>query len=116
MTSSWLKLESWSGYAVRLDHEVYVFIFVIICLTSDDEYKGARFYFEAVKEGDQIVFGTEEELERTMWVNKLYMATGQSHKPVAPKLSMVATAKENRTNTLSRLQGGMACVHIILKK
>ena len=79
----------------------------LICVcNSGDEHNEARFFFEAVKEGDQILFGTEEELERTMWVNKLYMATGQSHKPIAPKLSMVATAKESKTNTLGRAQGG----------
>ncbi|EDO45421.1 predicted protein, partial [Nematostella vectensis] len=69
-----------------------------------EEFKGGRFFFKAVKEGDQMIFATDEELERTVWVNKLYMATGQSHKPVAPKLSMVATALES-SSTLSRVQG-----------
>jgi len=58
-----------------------------------------------VKEGDQVLFATEEELERQIWVNKLYTATGQSHKPVAPNLSAVSV-QPHVNNTLTRLQGG----------
>ena len=51
-----------------------------------------------------MIFATDEELDRQIWVNKLYTATGQSHKPVAPKLS-VATV-HGQPNSLTRLQGG----------
>lgn len=71
---------------------------------NDEEHKGGTFYFKAVKEGDQVLFATEEELERQIWVNKLYTATGQSHKPVAPNLSAVSV-QPNVNNTLTRLQG-----------
>ena len=70
----------------------------------DEDCKGGRFFFKGVKEGDQVVFATEEELERQIWVNKLYTATGQSHKPVAPKLSVVSV--QGQSNSLTRLQGG----------
>ena len=72
---------------------------------ADEEHKGGRFFFKAVKEGDQVLFATEEELERQVWVNKLYTATGQSHKPVAPNLTAVSV--QPHVNTLTRLQGGL---------
>lgn len=71
---------------------------------NDEEHRGGRFFFKAVKEGDQVLFATEEELERQIWVNKLYTATGQSHKPVAPNLSAVSV-QPHVSNTLTRLQG-----------
>ena len=74
-------------------------------ISVDEEHKGGKFYFKAVKEGDQTVFATDEELDRQMWVNKLYTATGQSHKPTAPKLSAAAVQGFDHT-TLRRLEGG----------
>ena len=76
----------------------------------DEEHRGGRFFFKAVKEGDQVLFATEEELERQIWVNKLYTATGQSHKPVAPNLSAVSV-QPHVSNTLTRLQGGWSHDH-----
>ena len=81
-------------------------------ILADEEHKGGRFFFKAVKEGDQVLFATEEELERQIWVNKLYTATGQSHKPVAPNLSAVSV--QPHVNTLTRLQGGQLNSHKIL--
>ena len=78
---------------------------LIIVHLADEEHKGGRFFFKAVKEGDQVLFATEEELERQIWVNKLYTATGQSHKPIAPNLSAVSV--QPHVNTLTRLQGGL---------
>lgn len=46
---------------------------------------GGKFFFNAVREGDEVKFATEDENERHMWVQALYRATGQSHKPVPPK-------------------------------
>lgn len=71
---------------------------------SGEEHKGGKFFFKAVKEGDQVLFATDEELERQIWVNKLYTATGQSHKPVAPNLSAISV-QPHVSNTLTRLQG-----------
>ncbi|CAF3834102.1 unnamed protein product, partial [Rotaria sp. Silwood1] len=38
----------------------------------------------AVREGDVVTFATNEENERHSWVQALYRATGQSHKPTPP--------------------------------
>ena len=80
----------------------------------DEEHRGGRFFFKAVKEGDQVLFATEEELERQIWVNKLYTATGQSHKPVAPNLSAVSV-QPHVSNTLTRLQGGWSRYHCFFR-
>ncbi|XP_060770755.1 calcium-dependent secretion activator 2 isoform X2 [Neoarius graeffei] len=41
-------------------------------------------FFSAVKEGDLVVFATSDEQDRTLWVQAMYRATGQSYKPVPP--------------------------------
>ena len=64
--------------------------------------EGGRFFFNVVKEGDQVVFAVDEDSERTLWVQAIYRATGQSHKPVCP------TSQPNKiSNTqISKMQGG----------
>lgn len=47
---------------------------------------GGKFFFNAVKEGDNVSFATDEETERQLWVQALYRATGQSHKPTPPSV------------------------------
>ena len=44
----------------------------------------AKYFFKAVREGDVVTFATNEENERHSWVQALYRATGQSHKPTPP--------------------------------
>lgn len=46
---------------------------------------GGRFFFSALREGDEIKFATDDDNERHSWVQALYRATGQAHKPVPPK-------------------------------
>lgn len=46
--------------------------------------QGGQAFFSAVKEGDLVVFATNDEQDRTLWVQAMYRATGQSYKPVAP--------------------------------
>ncbi|XP_062848405.1 calcium-dependent secretion activator 2 isoform X4 [Trichomycterus rosablanca] len=46
--------------------------------------QGGHAFFSAVKEGDLVVFATNDEQDRTLWVQAMYRATGQSYKPVAP--------------------------------
>ncbi|XP_063053069.1 calcium-dependent secretion activator 2 isoform X2 [Engraulis encrasicolus] len=46
--------------------------------------QGGRMFFSAVKEGDQVVFASDDEQDRVLWVQAMYRATGQSYKPVAP--------------------------------
>ncbi|KAJ8302056.1 hypothetical protein KUTeg_021043 [Tegillarca granosa] len=62
---------------------------------------GGKFFFNTVKEGDNVTFGTEDENERTLWVQAIYRATGQTHKPVPP---VIQTNKISNTQ-ISRMQG-----------
>jgi hypothetical protein len=55
---------------------------------------GGKFFFNAVKEGDCVTFATDEENERQPWIQALYRATGQSHKPTPP--SALKTAEMMR--------------------
>ena len=54
----------------------------------------AKYFFKAVREGDVVTFATNEENERHSWVQALYRATGQSHKPTPP---ITATNKTSQT-------------------
>ncbi|XP_030829496.1 calcium-dependent secretion activator 1 isoform X5 [Strongylocentrotus purpuratus] len=66
------------------------------------ECQGGRFFFSAVKEGDSIVFACDEEVDRQFWVQAIYRATGQSHKPVPP--TQLAGGKGSNA-IISRQQG-----------
>lgn len=66
--------------------------------------EGGRFFFNLVKEGDSIQLATDEEAERTLWIQAIYRATGQSHKPQPP---MQQQPNKVQTNTqISKMQGG----------
>ncbi|XP_054641685.1 calcium-dependent secretion activator 1 isoform X12 [Dunckerocampus dactyliophorus] len=45
---------------------------------------GGRAFFNAVKEGETVIFASDDEQDRILWVQAMYRATGQSHKPVPP--------------------------------
>uniref|UniRef100_A0A0N4UNE0 Calcium-dependent secretion activator n=1 Tax=Dracunculus medinensis TaxID=318479 RepID=A0A0N4UNE0_DRAME len=55
--------------------------------------QGGKYFFTAIKEGDELKFATDDENERHMWVQALYRATGQAYKPVPPKQSSVLSTK-----------------------
>ncbi|ESP01120.1 hypothetical protein LOTGIDRAFT_139881 [Lottia gigantea] len=65
------------------------------------ELEGGRYFFNLVKEGDNVTFATEDDSERALWVQAIYRATGQTHKPVPP---VVQTNKISNTQ-ISRMQG-----------
>lgn len=46
--------------------------------------QGGRVFFNAVREGDLVMFACDDEQDRTLWVQAMYRATGQSYKPVPP--------------------------------
>ncbi|KAL4659394.1 calcium-dependent secretion activator 2-like [Arapaima gigas] len=46
--------------------------------------QGGQAFFSAVKEGDLVVFASDDEQDRVLWVQAMYRATGQSYKPVPP--------------------------------
>lgn len=67
----------------------------------DLQQEGGRFFFNVVKEGDNVIFATDEDSERQMWVQAIYRATGQNHRPTPP------TQPARISNTqISRMQGG----------
>lgn len=72
-----------------------------ICVFNVD-LEGGKFFFNTVREGDSVLFATEDEKEAHDWVMAFYRATGQAHKPTPP----VSTGK---TSTVSGgNQGGMS--------
>lgn len=75
--------------------------FAIIFLIEAEVF-GGKYFFNCVKEGDNVTFATDDENERTLWVQAIYRATGQTHKPVPP---VVQTNKISNTQ-ISRMQGG----------
>ncbi|VDK83689.1 unnamed protein product [Litomosoides sigmodontis] len=54
---------------------------------------GGKYFFTAIKEGDELKFATDDENERHLWVQALYRATGQAYKPVPPKQSSLVPSK-----------------------
>jgi hypothetical protein len=64
-------------------------IFDFIGLVMHD----AKYFFKAVREGDVVTFATNEENERHSWVQALYRATGQSHKPTPPITSTTKSSQ-----------------------
>uniref|UniRef100_A0A8C6MWA9 Ca2+-dependent activator protein for secretion 2 n=1 Tax=Mus spicilegus TaxID=10103 RepID=A0A8C6MWA9_MUSSI len=44
--------------------------------------QGGQVFFNAVKEGDTVIFASDDEQDRILWVQAMYRATGQSYKPV----------------------------------
>ncbi|XP_054280799.1 calcium-dependent secretion activator [Macrosteles quadrilineatus] len=63
------------------------------------DLEGGRYFFNAVKEGDSILYACDDENECHLWVMAMYRATGQSHKPTP----LVTTAGKN--STISKIQG-----------
>lgn len=64
------------------------------------DLEGGRYFFNAVKEGDSVLFACDDENESHLWVMAMYRATGQAHKP-APPLTPAA-----KNSTISKIQGG----------
>ncbi|CAH0561932.1 unnamed protein product [Brassicogethes aeneus] len=63
------------------------------------DLEGGRFFFNAVKEGDSIIFASDDENECHLWVMAMYRATGQSHKPTPP------VTLQDKNSTISKIQG-----------
>uniref|UniRef100_T1JHZ8 PH domain-containing protein n=1 Tax=Strigamia maritima TaxID=126957 RepID=T1JHZ8_STRMM len=63
------------------------------------DLEGGRFFFNAVKEGDSVLFASNDENECHLWVMAMYRATGQSHKPTPP------VAPVGKNSTISKMQG-----------
>ncbi|XP_034022302.1 calcium-dependent secretion activator 1 isoform X18 [Thalassophryne amazonica] len=70
---------------------------------------GGRAFFNAVKEGDTVIFASDDEQDRILWVQAMYRATGQSHKPVPPtqvqKLNSKGAASAQMDAPISQFSG-----------
>uniref|UniRef100_A0A674AN66 Calcium-dependent secretion activator 1-like n=1 Tax=Salmo trutta TaxID=8032 RepID=A0A674AN66_SALTR len=60
---------------------------------------GGRTFFNAVKEGDTVIFASDDEQDRILWVQAMYRATGQSHKPVPPTQVQKLNSKGGTSHT-----------------
>ncbi|XP_040199666.1 calcium-dependent secretion activator 2 isoform X15 [Rana temporaria] len=55
--------------------------------------QGGRWFFNAVKEGDTVIFASDDEQDRVLWVQALYRATGQSYKPIVSNHAQKSNAR-----------------------
>lgn len=62
------------------------------------DLEGGRYFFNAVREGDSILYASDDENECSLWVMAMYRATGQSHKPTPP-------LTYDKNSTFSKIQG-----------
>merc|ERR1719500_604648 len=62
------------------------------------DLEGGKFFFNTVREGDSVLFATEDEQDSHNWVMAFYRATGQAHRPAPP----VTTGK---SSSLNKTQG-----------
>ena len=58
--------------------------FTVDYTVPDLDHEGGRAFFNAVREGDAVMFASDDEQDRILWVQAMYRATGQSHKPIPP--------------------------------
>lgn len=57
------------------------------------DLEGGKYFINAVREGETVLFACDDESECSLWVMALYRATGQSHKPTPPVSQNSAFAK-----------------------
>ncbi|XP_053317887.1 calcium-dependent secretion activator 2 isoform X1 [Spea bombifrons] len=57
--------------------------------------QGGRYFFNAVKEGDTVIFASDDEQDRVLWVQAMYRATGQSYKPVSNQATKLNLKVQN---------------------
>ncbi|XP_069706770.1 calcium-dependent secretion activator 2 isoform X4 [Phaenicophaeus curvirostris] len=60
--------------------------------------QGGRMFFSAVKEGDTVIFASDDEQDRILWVQAMYRATGQSYKPVPASQAQKINPKGGNVN------------------
>ncbi|RTG90855.1 calcium-dependent secretion activator, partial [Schistosoma bovis] len=61
---------------------------------------GGKYFFNLVKEGDSVMFATDDENERQLWIQAIYRATGQTHKPVPPSKNISGNVDRARKHGL----------------
>ncbi|KAK7916528.1 hypothetical protein WMY93_012289 [Mugilogobius chulae] len=66
--------------------------------------QGGRVFFNAVREGELVMFACDDEQDRVLWVQAMYRATGQSYKPYLLSRTRPSTA-EGPTRKIHRPSG-----------
>uniref|UniRef100_A0A8C0F403 Calcium dependent secretion activator 2 n=1 Tax=Bubo bubo TaxID=30461 RepID=A0A8C0F403_BUBBB len=61
--------------------------------------QGGRMFFNAVKEGDTVIFASDDEQDRILWVQAMYRATGQSYKPIPASQAQKMNPKGGSVST-----------------
>ncbi|XP_001604604.4 calcium-dependent secretion activator isoform X2 [Nasonia vitripennis] len=64
------------------------------------DLQGGKCFFNAVREGDNIVFASDDGPDCSQWVLAMYRATGQSNKPVAP-VSLISSKSAGPSKSTS---------------
>lgn len=75
-------------------------VFTLFIISNFIDLEGGRYFFNAVKEGDSILWACDDENECHLWVMALYRATGQAHKPTP------LTSNTPKTAGLCKTQAG----------
>ncbi|KAF6777469.1 hypothetical protein AHF37_02619 [Paragonimus kellicotti] len=70
---------------------------------------GGKCFFNLVKEGDSVMFATDDTTERQLWVQAVYRATGQTHKPIQPSNECFVATPSNAAivRSSSRASAGL---------
>uniref|UniRef100_A0A8C6SWC6 Calcium dependent secretion activator 2 n=1 Tax=Neogobius melanostomus TaxID=47308 RepID=A0A8C6SWC6_9GOBI len=63
--------------------------------------QGGRVFFNAVREGELVIFACDDEQDRVLWVQAMYRATGQSYKPVPPLQNKTTNCRGANQKTAS---------------
>lgn len=84
MTPSQVGHHTYTSYNYRCTYIVHKNKLLVLDHPSVSGLDGGRTFFNAVKEGDTVIFASDDEQDRILWVQAMYRATGQSHKPVPP--------------------------------
>lgn len=63
--------------------------------------QGGRVFFNAVREGELVMFASDSEQDRVLWVQAMYRATGQSYKPVPPLQNKTTNCRGGNQKTAS---------------
>ncbi|XP_043406208.1 calcium-dependent secretion activator 2 isoform X15 [Chelonia mydas] len=68
--------------------------------------QGGQMFFNAVKEGDTVIFASDDDQDRILWVQAMYRATGQSYKPIPASQAQKMNPKGGNVHMeLSQLSG-----------
>ena len=70
------------------------------------DLEGGKHFFNTVREGDSVLFATEDEQDAHNWVMAFYRATGQAHKPTPPTNTGTPGAGSASANASNAAAGG----------